>query len=260
MPQARLTVVQVVLLGHTGAAVVAAAVQAPQAPTATVAQHLQQPGRQHDIAVFLSLALLDANALAIDSFRLQAGRLRNTQAGGIACRQDCLVLEALDAAKEVQHLLGVSCGDQLGYPDQIVGDQVEQEVASDADGASMFGLAHGSVLLAPAEDALGHGTACLRHAVAVVSGGSSVDGALASVRIVTVVLGHMGRDVHRSQLGHMVGGVIGLVFADGDATAVFLGLGLEHLFRGAPLGCSCGMRDRPSTARRDRFSMVTCPM
>ena len=52
-------------------------------------QHLQQPGRQHDVAVLLSLALLDAqhHALAIDSLRLQAGRLRNTQAGGIACRQ-----------------------------------------------------------------------------------------------------------------------------------------------------------------------------
>lgn len=72
-----------------------------------VRQHLQQPGRQHDVAVFLSLALLDAqhHALAIDSLRLQAGRLGNTQAGGIACRQDRLVFEALDAAKEVPHLL-----------------------------------------------------------------------------------------------------------------------------------------------------------
>ena len=43
-------------------------------------QRLQQPGRQHDVAVFLSLALLDAqhHALAIDSLRLQAGRLGNT--------------------------------------------------------------------------------------------------------------------------------------------------------------------------------------
>jgi len=73
-----------------------------------VRQHLQQPGRQHDVAVFLSLTLLHAqhHALAIDSLRLQPGRLGNTQACGITCRQDRLVFEALDAAKEVQHLLG----------------------------------------------------------------------------------------------------------------------------------------------------------
>ena len=38
----------------------------------------------------------------------------------------------------------------------------------------MFGLAHGSVVLAPPEDAFGHGTACLRHTVAVVPGGPSM--------------------------------------------------------------------------------------
>ena len=45
------------------------------------------------------------------------------------------------------------------YPDEIVGNQIEQKVGRDASGASMFGLAHGSVLLAPPEDAFGHGTA-----------------------------------------------------------------------------------------------------
>lgn len=45
-----------------------------------VRQHLQQPGRQHDVAVFLSLALPDAqhHALTIDSLRLPPGRLGNT--------------------------------------------------------------------------------------------------------------------------------------------------------------------------------------
>jgi hypothetical protein len=40
------------------------------------------------------------------------------------------------------------CCDQPGYPDEIVGNQIEQKVGRDASGASMFGLAHGSVLLA----------------------------------------------------------------------------------------------------------------
>ena len=52
-----------------------------------------------------------------------------------------------------------SGGDQPGDPDKVVGDQIEQEVGGDASRASMFGLAHGSVLLAPAEDTFGHGTA-----------------------------------------------------------------------------------------------------
>ena len=142
-----------------------------------------------------------------------------------------------------------SCGDQLGYPDEIVGDQVEQEVASDPGGTSMFGLAHCPVLLAPTEDAFDHGTTCLRHAVAVVPGGSSVDSALASVRIGDVVLGHVWRDIQRAELGDVVSGVIGLVLADGDATAAFLGLYLEHDFRRAPLGRSRGMRE-PSSHRQ----------
>lgn len=45
---------------------------------------------------------------------------------------------------------------QLGNADQVVGDQIEQEVGGDATDATMFGLAHGAMLLAPAEDALGH--------------------------------------------------------------------------------------------------------
>lgn len=42
--------------------------------------------------------------------------------------------------------------------------------------ATQFGLAHRAVLLAPAKDALDHLTASLRHAVALVSRGSCVDG------------------------------------------------------------------------------------
>ena len=45
---------------------------------------------------------------------------------------------------------------QFGDADQVIGDQIEQEVGGDASYAAMFGLAHGAVLLAPTEDALGH--------------------------------------------------------------------------------------------------------
>ena len=63
----------------------------------------------------------------------------------------------------------MSCGDQPGHPDQIVGDQVEQEVSGDATDAAMFRFPHRTALFAPAEDALGHRPARLRHDVAVVS-------------------------------------------------------------------------------------------
>jgi hypothetical protein len=44
----------------------------------------------------------------------------------------------------------------------------------------------------------------------------------------------------------MVGGVVGLVFADRNATAAFLGYGPEHVFRRTPLGRSRGMSDQTS--------------
>lgn len=45
----------------------------------------------------------------------------------------------------------------------------------------MFGLAHGAVLLAPAENAFGHRSVRLRHAVAFVPRGAGVDGAPAAL-------------------------------------------------------------------------------
>ena len=56
-------------------------------------------------------------------------------------------------------------GKQFWNADQVIGDQIEQEVGGDASNATMFGLAHGTVLLAPTEDALDHCPARLRHAV-----------------------------------------------------------------------------------------------
>ena len=52
--------------------------------------------------------------------------------------------------------------DQFGDADQIVGDQVEQEIGSNGGDAAVLGLAHCTVLFAPAEDAFGHRPARLR--------------------------------------------------------------------------------------------------
>jgi hypothetical protein len=38
-------------------------------------------------------------------------------------------------------------GKQFGNADQVIGDQIEQEVGGDASDATMFGLAHGAMLL-----------------------------------------------------------------------------------------------------------------
>src|SRR6266436_5414513 len=91
----------------------------------------------------------------------------------------------------------------------------------------MFGLAHRAVLLAPAEDAFDHRPTRLRHAIAFVPRGASVDGA---------------------QVGHMVSRVIGLIFAYRDAAAGLPGFGLEHGLRGAALGSAIGERDHAAHA------------
>src|SRR6516165_4110318 len=69
----------------------------------------------------------------------------------------------------------------FGDADQIVGDQVEQEIGSNSGDAAMLGLAHCTVLFAPAKDAFGHRPARLRDAVALVPRGASVDGAAATL-------------------------------------------------------------------------------
>src|SRR6202035_5702184 len=83
----------------------------------------------------------------------------------------------------------------------------------------MFGLAHRAVLLAPAEDAFDHRSTRLRHAIAFVPRGASVDGAPTTLAGCgdAVVLRHMRRNVDGAQMGHMVGRVIGLIFAHRDA-------------------------------------------
>src|SRR5687768_2417833 len=97
----------------------------------------------------------------------------------------------------------------------------------------MLGLAHGAVLLAPTEDAFDHRAARLRHAVALMPRGAGVDGALATSGAGIVVLRHMWCDVDGAKIGDMLARVIGLVLADRDAAAGFLGLAFEHRLRGA---------------------------
>src|SRR6266849_6459184 len=109
----------------------------------------------------------------------------------------------------------------------------------------MFGLAHRAVLLAPAKDAFDHRPARLRHAIALVPRGASVDGAPTTLAGCgdAVVLYHMRCNVDGAQMGHMVSRVISLIFAHRDAAAGLLGFGLEHDLRRAALGSAIGERD-----------------
>src|ERR1700684_1100146 len=66
-------------------------------PVAT--QSVQQPGRQHHVAVFLSFTLLhvDDHPLTVDRSRLQVDRFRDTKTGCIASSQDGALFDALYA-------------------------------------------------------------------------------------------------------------------------------------------------------------------
>jgi hypothetical protein len=68
--------------------------RSPQTPP--VAQDLQQPGGEHDISVFLSLALdnADHHALTIDGGRLQTDGFRDSQAGRVTGGENRAVLRA----------------------------------------------------------------------------------------------------------------------------------------------------------------------
>ena len=92
---------------------------------------------------------------------------------------------------------------QFGNADQVIGDQIEQEVGGDASDATMFGLSHGAMLLAPTEDALGHRPARLRHAVPRMPRGSLVDGALAGLAGFGdgLILRHMRRHADGAKIG-----------------------------------------------------------
>src|SRR6266436_3712812 len=104
--------------------------------------------------------------------------------------------------------------------------------------------------VAPAEDAFDHRPTRLRHAIAFVPRGASVDGAPTTLAGCgdAVVLRHMRRNIDGAQVGHMVSRVIGLIFAYRDAAAGLPGFGLEHGLRGAALGSAIGERDHAAHA------------
>ena len=102
-------------------------------------QDFQQLGREHDVAIFLPLALLDADdhALAIDVGGFQPDGLGDSQPGGVTGRQDGPVLGAGHATEKVPDLfraendgqfLGfLGCGnDVFQAPILVQGDLVEE--------------------------------------------------------------------------------------------------------------------------------------
>src|SRR4030081_670882 len=109
----------------------------------------------------------------------------------------------------------------------------------------MFGLAHGTVLLAPAEDALDHRPARLRHTVSRMPRGSFVDGAVAGLAGFGdgLVLRHMRRHADGAKIGDMIGGIVGLVLTGRDAAACGFASRLQHGLRSAAFGGAIGMCD-----------------
>ena len=101
-------------------------------------------------------------------------------------------------------------GKQFGNADQVIGDQIEQEVGGDASDATMFGLAHGAMLLAPSENALDHRPSRLRHAIALMPGGSFIDGTGAGLARFGdgLVLCHMRRHADGAKIGDMIGRIV----------------------------------------------------
>lgn len=80
-----------------------------------IAQRLQQPRREHHVAVAAALALIDAqyHALAVDISHLQVRGLGYAQAGGIGGHEDRAVLEAIDARQEMHDFFGAENDRQL---------------------------------------------------------------------------------------------------------------------------------------------------
>jgi len=79
------------------------------------AQFLQQPRRQHHVAVLAALALIDPkhHALAVDVGDLQVRGLGYPQPRCIGRHQNGPMLQAVDRLEEVHHLLGAEDHRQL---------------------------------------------------------------------------------------------------------------------------------------------------
>ena len=121
------------------------AARGPGAPP-VVAEDLQQPRREHDVAVLAALALVDADdhAPAVDVGRSQADRLGDAQAGRVAGGQDGAVVDARHAVEELDdfpgagddgQLAGLPGGgqDRLHVPALLEGDAVQEAQGGDRD-------------------------------------------------------------------------------------------------------------------------------
>ena len=71
-----------------------------------VPEHIEQLGRQHDIAVFPAFALLnpDDHALAVDRGGLEADGFGNSQTGRVTDGQNHAVLQVVHGAQETRRL------------------------------------------------------------------------------------------------------------------------------------------------------------
>src|SRR5881409_3860818 len=80
-----------------------------------VSEDFQQLRREHHIAIFLALALVDANdhPFAVDVGWYQAYGLRDSQPGRVAGGKDRVMLEALHAAEKLQDFFGAENDGQL---------------------------------------------------------------------------------------------------------------------------------------------------
>src|ERR1041385_7094607 len=80
-----------------------------------IPQSFQQLGGEHDVAIFLALALIhpDDHALAIDIDGLQANGFGDTQASRVASGQDGAMLGAGHTIQELQYLLWTENHGQL---------------------------------------------------------------------------------------------------------------------------------------------------
>ena len=72
-----------------------------------VPEHIEEFGRQHDIAVFAALALLDPDdhALAVDRGGREADGFGDPQAGRVTDGQNHAVLQIVHRAQEARHFL-----------------------------------------------------------------------------------------------------------------------------------------------------------
>jgi len=84
-----------------------------------VSERVEQFGREHDVAVFVALALghADHHPLVVERAGFQANGFGDAQAGGVAGRQDRLVFDVFDAVEKMENLCSAEHDRQLlGLP------------------------------------------------------------------------------------------------------------------------------------------------